>query len=79
MDDFGAFLPLADEVGHRDLGDIRQQVLHEVLDFFVDDFVGDAEYFEAGADRAVYHELELHRLQVLDLIEVKDVEKDCTG
>lgn len=68
------FLALLNQVSHCNLGAIREELPHKILNVLIQYFIGNTEHLEAGTDGAVDEELQLYQLQPLHLIEVEHVE-----
>lgn len=73
---FIIFFSFLYQISHRDFAGFWEELSHKLLDFFVDDLIGNAEHFEAGTDATVNQELQFDELKPLHFVEIENIKKD---
>jgi hypothetical protein len=71
---FIIFFSFLYQISHRNLACLWEKFSDKFFNLFIDNFVGNAEHFEAGANWAVNEKLELDQLQPLHLVEIENIE-----
>lgn len=64
---------LSDEISNGYFCVVKEYILHKIFDFLVIDLVRNGKNFKTGTTSAIHHKLQLDRLEIIDLIEIKHI------
>lgn len=73
---FIIFFSFLYQVSHRNLACLWKKFSNKFLNLLIDNLIGNAEHFEAGANRAVNEKLEFDQLEPLHFIEIEYIEQN---